>query len=89
MLDGSQLAAPIDVTFIEPKPKMVVMVHYKSSDDKDTQILRRKSSRAAWQWKRKHNRRDEEQIFEKYMGYRNQFLEMLTEFPSMWDEHYK
>lgn len=50
---------------------MIVVVYYKLSVDKDTQVTRYKAVEQHGDEKLKHIRKDEVQLLDEYVGYRD------------------
>lgn len=82
-VNRAQLVASAIATLLETKPDKVAVVNYKLSFDRDSQMSRLKKVEQHENKKHKHNWKKELQLSNEYVGHRDQFLKMLTEFQSM------
>lgn len=84
-LDSPKLATPTEATLIESEPDTQATVHDKPSVNKDTLMSRHKAIECHDNEKLNNDWNDKVELFDKYGGFRKQFMGMFTEFYSMWD----
>lgn len=83
--DRLQLVTPTKANLLESDQKTGPAVHCKPSFDRDTQMSCFNAKEQYGNAKLKHDWKDQVHFWDA--GYRKQFLDMLTEFQTLWVGH--
>lgn len=87
MVDKQAFVASVEMTNIESESGTVEPVHYKLSVEKSTQVSRHRAVKELSDEKRTQECRTEVQVLDKYLDFCEKFIDLPSEFRSMWDGH--